>query len=74
MSNVIDLDFVRKNKEELKKKGVDPFTKVAASGDSFEETAKKNKENEERVRKERLNANKSVLRSYRMRSAYDKKD
>lgn len=34
---------------------------------SFEEIMKRNKENEDRLRKERAQANKSVLRSYRIK-------
>jgi hypothetical protein len=35
---------------------------------SFDEIMKKNKAIEERMKKERLNANKSVLRSYRIKN------
>ena len=40
----------------------------AESAESFFESIRKNGENAERLRKERLNANKSVLKSYRIKN------
>jgi hypothetical protein len=60
MSNVISIG---KNKEKTEKKDEEKDTTET----SMEEIAKKNQANEERLRKERLQANKSVLRSYRIK-------
>jgi hypothetical protein len=40
----------------------------AESAESFFDSMRKNGENAERLRKERLNANKSVLKSYRIKN------
>ena len=60
MSNVINL-FKKKKKEEEKPEQNQEVL------DFFENIKQKNTENEERLRKERLKANKSVLRSYRIK-------
>ncbi len=70
MTKVIDL-FSRKRDMELE--ALDeylaevPAEKSAEPVMSFEETVKKNKENAERIKKERLKGNKSVIRSYRLK-------
>ena len=61
MSNVINI-FDAQLKKAIKKDTEDD--KKA----SFEEQMRKNKETEERVARERANANKSVLRSYRIKN------
>ncbi len=42
--------------------------KPEVSAESFFDSMRKNGENAERLRKERLNANKSVLKSYRIKN------
>ncbi len=41
---------------------------TGADDESFEATMERNKRNKDRIEKERLNANKSVLRSYRIKN------
>lgn len=42
--------------------------KTEASSESFEDVMRRNAENAERLRKERLKANSSVLKSYRIKN------
>lgn len=58
---VVSLADFRKKTEEEK------TPEEQAASETFEEIMKRNEENKERMRKERLNANKSVLRNYRIK-------
>jgi hypothetical protein len=58
-TNVISFFAKREKKEEDEK---------PAEGETFEQAMERNRKNAERVAKERANANKSVLRSYRIRT------
>jgi hypothetical protein len=58
MSEIIEL----KKKRDQKKEEVKPAEEL-----SFEEVVKRNKENAERMKKEREKANKGVIRSYRLK-------
>lgn len=58
MSEIIEL----KKKREEKKEDVKPAEEL-----SFEQVVKRNKENAERMKKEREKANKGVIRSYRLK-------
>lgn len=64
MSNVVNLADRRK----AKKEEVKTLDSEVKKTETFEELAQKNKENSERVKKERLSANKNVLRSYRIKN------
>lgn len=63
-SNVLSL-FARK--EPAKPETTDS-KKADEDADSFFDAMRKNKDNEERLRKERLKANQSVLKSYRIKN------
>ncbi len=63
MTNVVLL-FDKKKKEETEK--TEPVAKTETE-ETFEETMKRNEETKKRMEKERLNANKSVLRTYRIK-------
>lgn len=58
MSEIIEF----KKKKEEKKEDIKPAEEL-----SFEEVVKRNKENAERMKKEREKANKGVIRSYRLK-------
>jgi hypothetical protein len=64
MSNVINL-FAKK--EELTEEVVIEADEVELS---FEEIAKRNKENAERMKKERLRENKNVIRGYGLKKKH----
>jgi Cu2+-containing amine oxidase len=76
MTKVIDLNFYRKSKqvldldesENLTEKRIEQIEAQIKSkpSKSFEEIIKKNKENEERLKKERMQDNKKVKKSYRI--------
>ena len=76
MTKVIDLNFYRKSKqvldlnenENLTEKRIEQIEAQIESkpSKSFEEIVKKNKENEERLKKERMQDNKKVKKSYRI--------
>jgi predicted HAD superfamily phosphohydrolase len=59
MSKVINLFEARDKQEALE---------IKESVENFDQVMLTNKQNEERLRKERLQANKSVLRSYRIKN------
>jgi predicted secreted acid phosphatase len=59
MSNVINLFDVKNRQKEQE---------VEVSTEELEQIMLTNKKNEERLRKERLKANKDVLKSYRIKS------
>lgn len=61
MGEVIDLSKARRSAEER------PETREERIASSLEAIAKRVKENEERIKKERAAANESVLRSHRMK-------
>jgi hypothetical protein len=68
-SNVVTLFEVKKSVSETPK--ADPATeqKTDASGESnFLQEMRRNLENAERMKKERLKANQSVLKSYRIKN------
>ncbi len=60
-NNVINM-FDRKPKENKEAEEVKDETEL-----SFEEIAKKNKENAERLKRDRANANKKVTKSYNLK-------
>lgn len=66
-SNVVSL-FQRREQQAqaASTEGVEASDKK--EGESFQEIAERNKKNAERMAKERANANKSVLRSYRIKN------
>jgi hypothetical protein len=66
MSNIVPL-FPDKEKEEEKEEECEPKLELETSGQLLR-NMRINKEKEERLRKEREQANKSVLRSYRIKS------
>lgn len=76
MTKVIDLNFYRKSKqvldldesENLTEKRIEQIEAQIESkpSKSFEEIIKKNKENEDRLKKERMRDNKNVKKSYRI--------
>jgi hypothetical protein len=66
-SKVISLFSVRKAQAEAKADETAEL-KPEESAESFFDSMRKNGENAERLRKERLNANKSVLKSYRIKN------
>lgn len=59
MSKVINLFEARDKQEALE---------IKESIEKFDQVVLTNKQNEERLRKERLQANKNVLRSYRIKN------
>lgn len=64
-TNVVSLFAARQKADDDSNTGdgsVDP------SDESFTDIMERNRKNKERVEKERLNANKSVLRSYRIKN------
>lgn len=63
-SNVVSL-FARKDAEATEKK---ESAKTEEPSVGFFDAMRKNSENEERLRKERLKANQSVLKSYRIKN------
>jgi len=65
MSNVINLFKV--SSQELENSAEEKAT-LADKENNFELEIKLNEQKKERLREERLNANKSVLRSYRIKS------
>ena len=68
-SKVISLFGIRKAKAATEAKANETFElKPEVSAESFFDSMRKNGENAERLRKERLNANKSVLKSYRIKN------
>lgn len=62
MGNVINVDFKSKKKNNDIIELIEEKTKA-----DFNEIIKKNKENEERLKKERSGDNKNVLKSYRIK-------
>ncbi len=64
-SKVISLFGSRVGSDLIEKKS---DVKDEVSAESFFDSMRKNGENAERLRKERLNANKSVLKSYRIKN------
>lgn len=64
-SKVISLFGSRVASDLIEKKS---DVKDEVSAESFFDSMRKNGENAERLRKERLNANKSVLKSYRIKN------
>lgn len=71
-SNVVSLFGARKvetsDKSEEQKQEASSEKKEADSKESFLESMQRNFENAERLRKERLKANQSVLKSYRIKN------
>jgi hypothetical protein len=68
MTNVIDLKAFKAGKKIAK--DIDTILDIKDTetiGLSFEEIIKKNKDNEERLKKERSSDNKNVLKSYRIK-------
>ncbi len=63
-SNIVSL-FARKDAEKVENKEA---VKAEDASTSFFDAMRKNSENEERLRKERLKANQSVLKSYRIKN------
>ena len=63
-SNVVSL-FTARQKEEDSTEQSEPMVKKSSA--SFEEIMMKNTKNKERLAKERATANKSVLKSYRIK-------
>ena len=63
-SNVVSLFGNRKAAVQTEDK---PSVHVETSKEGFFDAIKKNSDNEERLRKERLKANQSVLKSYRIK-------
>lgn len=68
MSKVINIFEAKKEKKdkEIQKPKEEESDQVDFQG-LFEEAIKKNEENKKRLKEERLKANKSVLRSYRIK-------
>jgi hypothetical protein len=62
MSNVVSLFDKKKEKEEKTE-----TTEKVEVKETFEEAMKRNEATKQRMEKDRLNANKSVLRSYRIK-------
>ena len=67
MSKVISFADSKKRRSDAEKDLQEANDELEAEM-SFEEVTEKNKKNKERLEKERLNDNKSVLRSYRIKS------
>jgi hypothetical protein len=66
-SKVVSI-FTNRNKDKDKEQDTKSASDVKSEEDpSFEEVMKQNQKNKERMEKERLSANKSVLRSYRIK-------
>ena len=63
-SNVVSLFAARQKAEGEADKSDSP---TATAGESFEDVMARNDRNKERLAKERASANKSVLRSYRIK-------
>lgn len=66
-TNVISLFETRKKVEKAEAAPTAGAPEAAKNPESFSDVMKQNEKNRERVEKERLNANKSVLRSYRIK-------
>ena len=64
-SNVVSLFGNRKSAVQTEN---EPSVNAEMSKEGFFDAMKKNSENEERLRKERLKANQSVLKSYRIKN------
>ena len=64
-SNVVSLFGNRKVAVQTEDK---PSVNVETTNEGFFDAIKKNSDNEERLRKERLKANQSVLKSYRIKN------
>jgi hypothetical protein len=64
-SNIVSLFGVKKTAAEAEKKASE---QEDAPEEGFFDAIKKNFENQERLRKERLKANQSVLKSYRIKN------
>lgn len=67
MAEVIDFFSRKRNKVEDKKEDKKEGENKQQTKSSFEEIARKNAENSERVRNERSKKNEKVLRSYRIK-------
>lgn len=78
MSNVVSLLSFKEKKDQEKKeeklgmlvdsmKNLSGQEKKKVAGDIFKEAERRNAEKAEKLRKERLDANKSVLRSYNIK-------
>jgi hypothetical protein len=65
-SNVVSLFSARKKEDETPS-NLQSSTISAADEESFADVMARNMKNQERMAKERANANKSVLRSYRIK-------
>lgn len=65
-SNVVSL-FNSRKKEDETPANLQSSTASAADEESFADVMARNMKNQERMAKERANANKSVLRSYRIK-------
>lgn len=66
-SNVVSLFGNRANQPTSESLDTAPATKTEAEAEEFKDVISKNMKNRERLAKERANANKSVLRSYRIK-------
>jgi hypothetical protein len=66
MGDVVDISKKRKEKQKEEKEATQETLDLEA-------VAKKNEENRRRIEKERLDANKGVLRTYRIKSKNNKK-
>lgn len=64
-SNIVSI-FARANSQDLTEQTEDQTT--PPSTESFDQAMKRNHDNQERLRKERLKANQSVLKSYRIKN------
>lgn len=70
MSKVIDINIKKKQEttEKLLQKINDQAAEIKTQAQlTFEELARINRENEERLKRERLKSNKQVLRDYRIK-------
>ena len=65
MSNLVD--FLKKKQDQASNKNASNGETNEKTALSFEEIAKRNLENSERIKREREKANKNVLRSYRIK-------
>jgi len=66
--NIVSLFATRKAKAEAEAAAEAKTEEKAPSSESFTELMRRNAENDERLRKERLKANSSVLKSYRIKN------
>jgi hypothetical protein len=66
-SNVVSL-FASRNKEQASGESSCTAEEIKPGEEKFDNIIERNMKNNERLRKERLNANKSVLRSYRIKN------